>query len=292
MCKRSVLSVLALCLALCLCACGDTGERAQPGNSHTAPNDPNLGLYLCTSVKVDDMDVGAAGQWIQLEPQGKAILSLTDETDEGQWSLAGSSFTLTVADKTVAAGTLDRGVLTLDLLGAQCVFLRDGAAAPESDGTESANTPEGEDDLPPPGFAYLSCYGDLYRITYPTDRFWPSSDGLTDLVGQDGTLVWLTRLDSKEAAEQWLTGYAARANDPNGSVCELLSLTVAEYPATAVVYQDGQTWHSAVVVEFGKNKGSHSCPMYAACLSFSGPSREAVWNEITQAMAASLSLTL
>lgn len=294
MCKKPFLSVLTLVLALTLCACGGSAEPSEPMETPVtaASNDPNLGIYTCTSVKMDDMDIGAEGQWIQLNAQGNAVIFLVDEPDEGQWSLNGSIFTLTMTGETVGTGTLKNGVLTLDLMGTQCVFLRDGAEAPKETAPEApAETEDEEADLPPVGYAYLSCYGDLYRITYPTDLFQPSSDGLTDLVGQEGTKGWITRLDSREAVDQWLSGFSAKADSQEVLSCESLSLTVAGYPAQAVVYEDAKGWHSAVVVNFGRDLGDKTSPMYAACLSFSGNSREAVWNDEIQAMAASLELT-
>lgn len=294
MCKKPFLSVLTLVLSLTLCACGVSAEPSEPMEAPVtaASNDPNLGTYTCTSVKMDDMDIGAEGQWIQLNAQGNAVIFLVDEPDEGQWSLNGSIFTLTITGETVGTGTLENGVLTLDLMGTQCVFLRDGAEAPKETAPEApAETEDEEADLPPVGYAYLSCYGDLYRITYPTDLFQPSSDGLTDLVGQEGTKGWITRLDSREAVDQWLSGFSAKADSQEVLSCESLSLTVAGYPAQAVVYEDAKGWHSAVVVNFGRDLGDKTSPMYAACLSFSGNSREAVWNDEIQAMAASLELT-
>ena len=294
MCKKPFLSVLTLVLALTLCACGGSAEPSEPMEAPVtaASNDPNLGIYTCTSVKMDDMDIGAEGQWIQLNAQGNAVIFLVDEPDEGQWSLNGSIFTLTMTGETVGTGTLKNGVLTLDLMGTQCVFLRDGAEAPKETAPEApAETEDEEADLPPVGYAYLSCYGDLYRITYPTDLFQPSSDGLTDLVGHEGTKGWITRLDSREAVDQWLSGFSAKADSQEVLSCESLSLTVTGYPAQAVVYEDAKGWHSAVVVNFGRDLGDKTSPMYAACLSFSGDSLEAVWNDEIQAMAASLELT-
>lgn len=294
MCKKPLLWVLTLGLALGLCACGGSAEPPEPIETpaSAASNDPNWGIYTCTSVKMDDMDIGAEGQWIQLSPQGKAVIFLVDEPDEGQWSLTGSIFTLTMTGETVGTGTLKNGVLTLELMGTQCVFLRDGAEAPKETTPETPAETEGQEaDLPPVGYAYLSCYGDLYRVTYPTDLFQPSSDGLTDLVGQEGTKGWITRLDSRDAVDQWLSGLAAKADSQEVLSFENLPLTLAGYSAQAVVYEDAKGWHSAVVVNFGRDLGDKTYPMYAACLSFSGNSREAVWNDEIQAMAASLELT-
>lgn len=297
MCKKPILWILTLGLTLGLCACGASKEPSEtpepPGAA--VSNDPNLGTYHCTSVKMDDMDIGPEGQWIQLKDQGKATILLMGEPDEGRWSLSGSAFTLTMSGEKVGTGTLENGVLTLDLMGTQCVFTKDGAEAP-AEAPQAApetldETQEEEPDQPAAGYAYFSCYGELYRVTYPTDLFQPSGDGLTDLVGQDGTKGWVTRLDSKEIVDQWLIGLEAKSASQDVLSCENLTLTVAGYTAQAVVYEDAKGWHSAVVVNFGKDLGTKTYPMYAACLSFSGTSREAVWSDELQAMAASLELT-
>lgn len=292
MCKKILLWAVSLGLLLTLCACGGAKPaEAAAAPAPTAAHDPNLGRYTCTSVKMDEMNIGAEGQWIELRAQGKAVVFLMDEPDAAEWRLSGARFTLTMAGETVGTGTLEAGVLTLDLMGTQCVFLRDGAQAPEE--TAAPAVPDDAEDQPPEGYACLSCYGDLYRITYPTDRFRPSSDGLTDLVGleeEDPTQAWITRLDSRDAVDQWLSGLAAKADSEEVLSCEQHELTVAARPAQAVVYEDAKGWHSAVVVDFGRNRGNKTYPMYAACLSFSGASREAVWGEEVQTLAASLTL--
>lgn len=294
--KRLLLPALALLLMslLGLGACGGgTAEAPVETASPTAAGDTSQGLYTCVSVKMDDMDIGAEGQWLQLSPRGQARIFLNQQPDPCQWTLNGTSFTLTMTGEKVGTGTLKNGVLTLDLMGTQCVFLKAGTEAPKE--TPAAIAAPAEDkteeaDLPPAGCAYLSCSGDLYRVTYPTARFQPSADGLTDLVGQDGTQGWLARLDTREAVDQWLAGLAAKADSPEILSCEPLSLTVADSPAQGAVYQDDKGWHSAVVVDFGRNRGSKTYPMFAACLSFSGDSREAVWSEDIQSIAASLEL--
>ncbi|MDO4516683.1 MAG: hypothetical protein Q4C76_06080 [Bacillota bacterium] len=297
MCKKLLLlPALALVLAclLGLGACGETAEVPGETAAPTAAGDANQGLYTCVSVKMNDMDIGAEGQWLQLSPRGQARIFLNQQPDPCQWSLNGTNFTLTITGEKVGTGTLKNGVLTLDLMGTQCVFLKDGAEAPKEP-PAAANTAPAKDkteeaDLPPAGHAYLACSGDLYRVTYPTARFQPSSDGLTDLVGRDGTQGWLARLDTREAVDQWLAGLAAKADSPEVLSCQPLSLTVAGSPAQGAVYQDDKGWHSAVVVDFGRNRGSKTYPMFAACLSFSGDSREAVWSEDIQSIAASLEL--
>lgn len=285
---RKTFLTLALLTLTLLGGC--TADTAKPPAESTAASDAELGRYTCVSVQADGMDIGAEGQWIQLDPRGHALLFLMDTPDQGKWSRSGSKFTLTQGGETVGRGTLENGKLTLDLMGTQCVFTKDGTGAtaavvpdPEPD--------EDEADRPPEGCAFLACYGDLYRVTYPTDTFQPSTDGLTDLTDPErGTQLWLSRLDSREAVEQWRTGLEEKADRQDTLSWEALSLPVGDWTAQGAVYEDDKGWSATLVVDFGKDKGTKTYPMYAAVLSFAGADREAVWNETLQALAESLEL--
>lgn len=284
------LLLLPLLLSLSLLAACAADQPKTPAES-TAANDDELGRYTCVSVQADGMDIGAEGQWIQLDPEGHALLFLMDTPDEGKWTRSGTKFTLTQGGETVGRGTLQQGTLTLDLMGTQCVFTKAGTAeavAAHSDGPEEVGE---ETDQPPEGCAFLACYGDLYRVAYPTEQFQPSADGLTDLTDPEGgTQVWLSRLDSRDAVEQWTTGLEEKATSQDTLSWEALSLPVGDWTAQGAVYEDGKGWHTALVVPFGKDKGTKTYPMYAAVFSFAGTERDAVWNDQLQALAESLEL--
>ena len=124
--KKFPVFLLTLAAALLLAACGSTA--AQPADADSS--DPNLGKYLCTSMEVEGMSLNPDGQWIQLASQGKATVFLSEEPDEGLWSLSGTTFTMTMGGETVATGTLEGGRLTVDLMGTACVFCKEGTFEP------------------------------------------------------------------------------------------------------------------------------------------------------------------
>ena len=50
------------------------------------------------------------------------------------------------------------------------------------------------------------------------------------------------------------------------------------------------SWNSEVLVNFGKDLGNDTYPMYAAYLYFTGPTYLSVWSEDVQAIVNSLTL--
>lgn len=288
--KKIPLFLLTLAAALLLAACGTAA--AQPED--TGSNDPNLGKYLCTSMEVDGMSLNPDGQWIQLSSQGKATVFLSEEPDEGLWSLSGTTFTMTMGGETVATGTLDgSGRLTINLMGTSCVFCKEGTFEPaqQSDSVSSdqaAGEAEAEAEALPEK-ARFSC-GGLYSITYPTALLHPAEDGLTDLVSDDGLQVWVTRLDSKDQVASWQEVAETKSTGQDCQNFESFQLTAAGYDAQAILYQGEDGWHSAVLVDFGRNLGRDGKDFYAACLYFAGDSREVVWSEDVQDIVSSLRL--
>lgn len=279
------------------------GCESNPAPTVTPAQSQAAGMYWCTSAAMDGVELGAQGQWLRLQADGTATLFLIGEPDEGAWTLNGTQFTMTIGAETVAAGTLEQGVLRGKLMEMDCVFLREDLnqtePLPETAAGDAAE-PETTD-----GTATFLCYGDLYQITYPTALFSPSGDGLTDLISNTGAKAWVTRLDSKEAVEVWLARFqqeaeaaAPTAESPAAQdttdgqappiAPTLLTFTAAESPAQALITFDGNLWHSEVIVDFGRDVGSKDYPMYAACLTFSGPSRESVWGEEIREMVGSI----
>lgn len=286
--KRLTALCLALVLLASLPACGsqpqETPPAPEPEESVLVTDDPNLGRYTCTAVSMDGMDLGPDGQWLELEPNGKAVLFLVGEPDEARWTLSGTTFTLTMGGETVATGTLVEGTLTADLMGMACTFVKEGASsAQEPTPTEPAQTEY------TPKMGSFSCQG-LYAVTYPLDRFQESEDNLTDLISTTGAKVWFTKLDTKAAADQWRADFETKTASESVLQWEGFELTAGEYPAEAVVYEEADGWHAAVLVDFGRNRGTDGQAMTAACLYLSGPTREDVWNDDVQSMVSSLRL--
>ena len=287
--KKFPVFLLTLAAALLLAACGSTA--AQPADADSS--DPNLGKYLCTSMEVEGMSLNPDGQWIQLASQGKAIVCLSEEPDEGLWSLSGTTFTMTMGGETVATGTLEGGRLTIDLMGTACVFCKEGTFEPAQESDNVSSDQAAGDSEPQaealPDTARFSCSG-LYSITYPTALLHPAGDGLTDLVSDDGLQVWVTRLDSKDQVASWREVAETKSTGQDCQNFESFQLTAAGYDAQAILYQGEDGWHSAVLVDLGKNLGRDGKDFYAACLYFAGNSREAVWSQDVQDIVASLDL--
>lgn len=114
--KRVSALFLALLMALSLCACGGSQDSAA------------LGKYHCTSISMNGINMEGNGEWLELKEDGKASLYMSGETRSAEYALEESSLTVTIDGQQVGAGTLDKGVLTLDILGATCVFAQETAA--------------------------------------------------------------------------------------------------------------------------------------------------------------------
>lgn len=286
-------------VCLLLLMAGGCADSAAP--AVTPAQTQALGTYWCTSAALDGVELGAQGQWLRLQEDGTATLFLIGEPDEGSWSLNGTHFTMAIGAETVASGTLNQGVLTIKLMEMDCVFLREDlneteplpqSAAPAAETAASSVTGQTAGSGTPDDMATLTCYGGLYQVTYPTALFSPAGDGLTDLVSDTGAKAWVTRLDSKEAVEVWLARFQQEAETPSEEADMpspvLLSFTAADFPAQVLITFDGTLWHSEVIVKFGRDVGTRDYPMYAACLTFSGPTWDSVWGEDIQAMVGSI----
>ena len=279
--KRMTTLCLVLVLLFSLCACGGQPQEAPKEPPATVQTDPNLGRYTCTAVTLDGIDLGPDGQWLELEPNSKALLFLGSEADEAQWTLNGTAFTLTMGSETVATGTLAEGTLTAKLMGMDCTFIKD---APQE--TAPPETPEA---VYTPSTGTFSCQG-LYTVTYPLDAFQAPGDGLTDLTSPDGTKIWFTKLDTRADGNQWRTDMESKLTGTDILQSEQRELTVGEYAGEVVIYETAEGWQTAVLVDFGRNRGSDGRSMAAACIYLSAPTREGAWNETIQSMVSSLKL--
>lgn len=139
-------------------------------------------------------------------------------------------------------------------------------------------------------YATFTCYGGLYSVRYASDVFQPDPAGLSDLYTDDGTKGWITKLDSEERVTEWLASFDAKGTSETVTDYQTRDLTVAGYSARAIVYQDETGWNSEVLVNFGKDLGNDTYPMYAAYLYFTGPTYLSVWSEDVQAIVNSLTL--
>ena len=110
----------------------------------------------------------------------------------------------------------------------------------------------------------------------------PNRAARPDLYSNDGPKGWITKLNALERATEWLTDFAEKTHCPGVEDYQSLELTVAGYPARAIVYRDEQGWHSEVVVNLGKDLGNETYPMYAAYLYFTGETYMLVWSDEIQ----------
>ena len=205
------------------------------------------------------------------------VLCACGDTAASEWQLSGEAFTMTIAGKTVATGTLQSNQLTLEMSGMEYTFAREGTQPQEGDSNSGT-------------YATFTCYGGLYSVRYASDVFQPDPAGLSDLYTGDGTKGWITKLDSEERVTEWLASFDAKGTSETVTDYQTLDLTVAGYSARAIVYQDETGWNSEVLVNFGKDLGNDTYPMYASYLYFTGPTYLSVWSEDVQAIVNSLTL--
>lgn len=273
--KKISVIFLAGLLSVGLTACQTS---PTPDGDATQANVAYLGRYDCVSIAMDQLTMNPAGKWVQLHADGTMTTFLTEGSDEAEWTVSGENFTMTVAGKTVGTGTLAGGTLTLDLSGVEYTLTQEGTA-PTSDSDPAAT------------HATFNCYGGLYAVRYPTERYHEDPAGVSDLYTDDGVKGWITKLDTQERVDEWLSGFDAKAVDESIENYQTLDLTVAGYSARAIVYQDTNGWHSEILVPFGKDLGTKTYPMYAAYLYFAGDTYEGVWNEDIQSIVSSLSVS-
>lgn len=114
--KRLSALFLALLMALSLCACGGSGEDTAA-----------LGKYNCTSISMNDIDLEGNGEWLELQDGGKVALYVGGETHSGTFTLEENTLSMTIDGQEAGSGTLENGVLTMDILGATCVFQQETA---------------------------------------------------------------------------------------------------------------------------------------------------------------------
>lgn len=260
MMKRLLCTLLALTL-LTLTACGQ-----EP-----VEEDPVLGSYYCTALTLEDLALPTENAWILLQSGGTLELSLNGKQSGGRWTLEGDAFALTLDDGTKGTGTLSGGLLDLDLGGMVGSFSQEGGPRSEARDTTT-----------------FSC-GGLYYVDYDPAVFQADPSRLADLQGE-GVEGWIAKLGDPDLVAQWLDAFAARRSDGTSMNYENRELTVAGYPATAIVYENDTGWHSEILVNFGEDKGREDQNMWAAYLCFVGVSRECVWNDNIQALIYSLRL--
>ena len=300
----------ALILGLCLTACS---FRQSP-----AAGVPVSGLYTCAALSMEDLPLDTARKWLRLLPDGTGVLYLDEGQEPGRWTLEGDAFHWTPEDPEgpAASGTWKGGILNLTIGEMAGIFVREGVAykaektevpaepaasgsGRESDPSEPASA--GEDPSPeeasasqetevPPARTTCSCYDGLYYVDYDPRVFIPGRTGGADLVKDDGTLLFFSRLSTKKLTADWLVSLREKESYPENQSFQSYTEDAAGYVAKAIVYQDDKGWHAETVIDLGEDRGREGFPMYAIYLTASGSSEESVWTDGLKAVLPTLRL--
>ena len=129
-------AVLVVLLIVLLVSCGgkDQGTEAD------------WGVYEGVSCVVSGMDLGADGEWVELQKKGKATLCIMGSEYSAKWTLDGENIVIKQGGDEFA-GTLKNGVLEVDMAGMLYTFQKPGAAA--APGNSGAAQLPGKDDKAP-----------------------------------------------------------------------------------------------------------------------------------------------
>ncbi len=305
---RAVLCVLVLGLGLTSCS-----PRQSPGAGV-----PAAGLYTCSALSVKDLPLDTARKWLRLLPDGTGVLYLDDGQEPGTWTLEGDAFQWTPddTDAPAASGTWKGGILNLTIGEMAGIFVREGvnyeAAVPEGS-EEPANGDSGaepetaepaaggeeqtaeaaaepQEPEAPPVLTTCSCYDGLYYVDYDPRVFTPAPTGGADLVKDDGTELFFSRLSDKKLTADWLISLREKENYPEYQSFQSYTEEAAGYKAKAAVYQDDGGWHAEAVIDLGEDRGREGMSMYAVYLTAAGPSKDAVWADGLKSILPTLRL--
>lgn len=199
--KKLMSIFLALTLLFCLCACGS--------------EDPNAGIYTCTSVEYSGMSLTAeevyeGGVTLELRAGGRGTLDIEGDKGSVKWSLDGTDFTLTTADGE-SKGTLENGVIRVELLdsGLVLVLVAEGVEAPEEQGTSIEELPGLLQELPEIG---QETPDDTTANSSDTPEWWNG-----DWYGW-----WQVENSQGEFVDQWYDAFANLKVNSDGTVDMIL----------------------------------------------------------------------
>ena len=315
---KKLITVLLLAGLCCLAAC----QRISLVPLDASP-EVSAGAYGCTALSIQDLSLDPKGKWIRLNSDGTAGICLAGAEEAGEWSLSGETITLTL-DGEETSGTLKDGVLEITLREMTGTYVRgapsdpDAEPSPEepeplppSDG-EDASEAEEEPEVPaapesaqpteavpesgpgaqpiPDAPLLFACYGGLYSVEYPADRFQTGEPGGPDLWAEDGTQLWFSRLSTPDLVRTWLDGFMEKGTGQQYLSYEGHTWSIGTIPAQSIVYQDEDGWHAEAILSFDRDRGTAEYPMYAAYVTISGPEREAVWNADIRSILNSIQL--
>ena len=302
--------LFALILGLGLTSCGQQNSPAA--------GVPVSGLYTCAALSMEDLPLDTARKWLRLLPDGTGVLFLDEGQEPGAWTLEGDAFQWSPEDPDgpSASGTWNGGALNLTIGEMAGIFVREGvtyktekpevpaepadnASGEKPEATEPASAGEGqpaeeaaaprETDVPPVRTT-CSCYDGLYYVDYDPMAFTPGQTGGADLVKEDGTILYLSRLSTKKLTADWLNSLREKESYPEYQSFKSYTEDAAGYKAKAAVYQDDKGWHAEAVIDLGEDRGREGLPMYAVYLTAAGPSESSVWTDGLKAILPTLRL--
>ena len=133
--KRLTVLCLSLLLALSLCACGGespaeettdpaTESAATETTPETAPESKpaSENRYTGTGIMMGQTAMEGEESWLELEPDGTAVLFLADSEFAGTYTLTDGALTVSFPDLGDGTGTLSGDVVTLDIINMTCTF--------------------------------------------------------------------------------------------------------------------------------------------------------------------------
>jgi len=125
--KKLLSLLIAAILLVSLSSCG--------GSKGGGENEAALGKYNALTYSFGDMTLDATGDWLELKSKGKATISVDGDEFACKWKLNGTDFTLEERGD-IFKGTLENGVIELNLEGIVYTFAKPGfepATSPESE---------------------------------------------------------------------------------------------------------------------------------------------------------------
>ena len=139
--KRLTVLCLSLLLALSLCACGgdtpaeestdpatesaatETQPEAAPETSPETESRPaSENRYTGTGIMMGQPPMEGEESWLELEPDGTAVLFIADSEYAGTYTLTDGALSVSFPDLGDGTGTLSGDVVTLDIINMTCTF--------------------------------------------------------------------------------------------------------------------------------------------------------------------------
>ena len=135
--KRLTVLCLSLLLALSLCACGGdapaeetTDPATESATTETIPEaapeteskPTSENRYTGTGILMGQTPMEGEESWLELEPDGTAVLFIADSEFTGTYTLTDGALAVSFPDLGDGTGTLSGNVVTLDIINMTCTF--------------------------------------------------------------------------------------------------------------------------------------------------------------------------